>query len=42
MVHDIIESYLAGFLLPLPFFFVLYLARSLKKYFTDAANITMD
>lgn len=39
MVNDIIECFLWGFLTPLPFFFVLYLARACKKYFQDAAHI---
>lgn len=42
MVTEMVEAFLGGWLIPMPFFFAVYLARQLKKYFADASNIELD
>lgn len=42
MVTEMFEAFLGGWLIPIPFFFAVYLARQLKKFFTDASKIEMD
>lgn len=42
MVSEILGSFLFGFIIPLPFFFVLYLVRACKKYFGAASNISVE
>lgn len=39
MVSEILEVFLYCFFLPVPFFFLAYVVRQVKRYFTAAANI---
>lgn len=39
MVEDLLTVFVGCFLLPLPFFWLVYLARQVKSFFTDASGI---
>lgn len=39
MVEELLTVFVGSFLLPLPFFWVAYLVRQVKSYFTDASGI---
>lgn len=41
MVDDLVGTFVGCFLLPLPFFFVAYVVRQVKKYFEDATGINV-
>ena len=41
MIDDLVGTFIGCFLLPLPFFFVAYVVRLIKKYFEDTTGINV-